>query len=556
MKRPKPVDLVWLGPSTPPSWELGEVLPTRATVPAVAERMSAEAKTSRARSLLFWDGSLGAPEPARVEETLSHQGDLWHAGLKLGMAGLPRLMDFVHPTWMLTRDPDPNVEATSWRLSLRACLVPSEILRRMGGIRREFGTLEGAGLELGHRLVTRGVLTRHAPNLLAGAAVRPAPISLPFEDEFRFISYRFGRFWSRWCAARATASGEASPLAVRAALRRIGRDPNYRDPEPLHAGSSARPGAAPVRVSVLIPTLDRYSYLRTLLAQLSRQTVAPLEVLVVDQTPVERRDTSVAGAFPGLPLTVLYRDRAGQCSSRNSGLDAASGDFVLLLDDDVEIAPDLIARHLASLERFRADASCGVSEEKGAGALPPSFTLIRASDVFPAGNSLVRREALARSGLFDLAYEHGPRADRDLGMRIYLSGGLMVLNPEISVFHHHAPAGGLRAHKARVVTYASSSTRLTHRHLPTDTEIYLAKRYFRPRQVREMLFRRSISTLSIKGSFPRKAAKLFVGLVLLPDSLWRVRRNLRRAAGMLRVYPEFPYLRPEKTRAAAAVSER
>ena len=62
-----------------------------------------------------------------------------------------------------------------------------------------------------------------------------------------------------------------------------------------------------------------------------------------------------------------------------------------------------------------------------------------------------------------------------------MAGHLMVLNPEIRVLHRHAPSGGLRTHGARVITYASSRNRLTHRHLPSPTELYLGQRYFSPR---------------------------------------------------------------------------
>ena len=100
--------------------------------------------------------------------------------------------------------------------------------------------------------------------------------------------------------------------------------------------------------------------------------------------------------------------------------------------------------------------SSGVADEVGAGALPADFRLLRASDVFPTNNTMIRRDILGRSGLFDLAYNHRPRADGDLGIRNYLAGAFMILNPAISVLHHHAASGGLRKHKARTVTNAMS----------------------------------------------------------------------------------------------------
>jgi GT2 family glycosyltransferase len=194
------------------------------------------------------------------------------------------------------------------------------------------------------------------------------------------------------------------------------------------------------------------------------------------------------------------------------------------------------------MARFRSDVSSGVAEEVGAGPLPDSFRLLRASDVFPTNNSLARVSALAGSGLFDLAYERGARADGDLGMRLYLSGAFMVLDPGISVLHHHAPSGGLRTHRARVVTRASSRATLTQRHLPAVTEIYLAKRYFTARQVREALWHRALGTLRGEGSAARRLAKFVVGAVLMPQTLVRIRKTARDAEEMLARFPQIETL--------------
>ena len=177
-----------------------------------------------------------------------------------------------------------------------------------------------------------------------------------------------------------------------------------------------------------------------------------------------------------------------------------------------------------------------------AGPLPWDFTFIRASDVFPTNNTLIKLRVLERSGLFDLAYNKLSRADGDLGTRIYLSGALMVLNPEISVLHHHAPVGGLRVHKARVITYASSRSRLGQRHLPSKSEIYLAKRYFKDRQVREDLWLRAFGTFSLRGSWLRQVMKGIVGAVLFPHTWITIKAREREAEQMLQEYPQIPTL--------------
>ncbi|HUP21054.1 MAG TPA: glycosyltransferase family A protein, partial [Gemmatimonadota bacterium] len=297
---------------------------------------------------------------------------------------------------------------------------------------------------------------------------------------------------------------------------------------------------ADARVSVLIPTVDRYPWLRVLLGQLAEQTVPPVEVIVVDQTPEQRREADLAAEFPALPLRVLVRREAGQCSSRNAGLDTATGSHILFLDDDVEIEPTLIEDHLRSLDATGADVSSGVVEEMGAGPLAASFHRIRVSNVFPTNNTLIRAPVLAASGLFDLAYDRGQRADGDLGRRIYRTGALMVLNPEISVLHHRAPRGGLRVHGARVDTYAASRRALAARNLPTVSDLYLARRYGTPRQAREARVLGVLGTFAIRGGPLRKALKAAVGVARLPDTLVRIHRRSRAAERLLERYPEIP----------------
>ena len=117
------IDLVWLSADVPPpAWALGKVHSLRPTNAAVDSGMADLANSSQAEAVLFWDPSLGAPEQEMVQDLVASAVDCWHAGLKLGMNGLPGVIDFISPGWMLAADPPHEMEATSWRISLRACL--------------------------------------------------------------------------------------------------------------------------------------------------------------------------------------------------------------------------------------------------------------------------------------------------------------------------------------------------------------------------------------------------------------------------------------------------
>jgi GT2 family glycosyltransferase len=547
------VDLVLLSDeSAAVEWPLGEVY-TVPAAPAPLKMIESRLVEREADAILFWNRALGTPNPGTIQRCLTRPGHVWHAGLSLGMGGQPGLIDFAAPTWMLNRDPDPAVEASSWRLSLDACLILTQVLRQLGGVNVHFRSLRGAALEMGHRYISSGVFVRHIPWLVAGSA-RPAAVRLPLDDEFLFVRTRFKPWQFLWTTVRALLSGYAPPWRLAASAgRALSVQP---EPERVFEATPASVPATFARVTVLIPTVDRYPYLRTVLAQLREQQTPPAEIIVVDQTPLPGRDMRIAAEFADLPLKLIYLDQAGQCTSRNAGLQASSGDFILLIDDDDEIEADLIQRHLAVISRFESGVSSGVADEIGAGPLPRNFRFRRTSDVFPANNSLVKREVFQRSGLFDLAYDQQARADGDLGMRVYLSGELMVLEPSISVLHHHAPRGGLRQHKARVITYASSRGNLSHRHLPSVSEIYLAKRYFTARQVRESLWLRAFGTFAGRGGSARKLLKALLALVMLPDTCWRIQQRSRKADRFFERYPQIPPLEPQPRPPVPSVVER
>jgi glycosyltransferase involved in cell wall biosynthesis len=275
---------------------------------------------------------------------------------------------------------------------------------------------------------------------------------------------------------------------------------------------------------------------------LREQTIKPHEVVVIDQTHRDNRDLTIAERYPDLPLRVIYQDSPGQCASRNEGLRVSTGDYILLLDDDDELHPTLIEEHLRSMAKFDADVCSGVVREVGTEGLPPSAQFARASDVFPAGNTLVRREVLRRSGLFDLAFNRAPHADGELGMRVYLSGAFMVLDQRISVIHHHAPQGGLRVHRARVVTYRMSREMLTKRNLPHTSRIYLMSRYFTPRQQREALWLHTFGTLSGRGHAGRRAVKALIGGVMLPYTIKEIRDRQKQSEQWLQEFPQIATL--------------
>jgi GT2 family glycosyltransferase len=114
----------------------------------------------------------------------------------------------------------------------------------------------------------------------------------------------------------------------------------------------------PLTASVLIPSFHRGPRLRTCLLSLAAQTVSPDEVIVVWQSDDTATRDLAESCRPEInfPLKVLHSPTAGVVPAENTGLDAATGEILLLIDDDAIAPPDWLARHLAFYE---SDPRCG-----------------------------------------------------------------------------------------------------------------------------------------------------------------------------------------------------
>ena len=535
------IGLAIRGTEDVPGWPSARVAAhdgTPSACQAAADRLFADGAV---RAVVFWDPQVGTvPTVERARAWAARPADVIHAGARLVSAAVPGILASARPAWMQGTATDPATDATSWRVSLRAALVHRDAWRAFGGLDTGFASLLGAGLEFGHRCLVGGAVVRHDPTWLPTTGHRET--TLDVGDEMRFARVRFGRTWAGWGLLRAVLAGRWS---LRTAWRHRGalRKPEDARPHATYASPWLAPADAPAagRVSVLIPTLSRYPYLDVLLPQLARQSVPPHEVVLVDQTPRPSRREDWAATAPGLPLRVLVRDEPGQCSARNAGLEVIEGDFILFLDDDDEASEDLIERHLRVLGRAHVDASCGVIQEDGAGPLAPEFQRRRVSDVLPTGNTMLRRERLAASGWFDLAFDRRARADWDLGTRLHRAGALLALQPDIAVEHRRAPDGGLRTHGARVATYAGSRKRIFERNLPSISDFYRVGRYFPEDHVRELAWQGALGTFRTHGSAWRQLAKVFVATLQLPDTVLRIRHRRHHARILAREHPTIPH---------------
>jgi len=104
------------------------------------------------------------------------------------------------------------------------------------------------------------------------------------------------------------------------------------------------------RASVVIPTWDGAAMLRLALASLARQTLRDTEIIVVDNGSRDETAAVLEREFPAVRV-VRFPENRGFAPAVNAGLQAARGDVLVLMNNDVEAEPDWLAALALALER-------------------------------------------------------------------------------------------------------------------------------------------------------------------------------------------------------------
>ncbi len=194
-------------------------------------------------------------------------------------------------------------------------------------------------------------------------------------------------------------------------------------------------------VSVIIPTLNRYEYLKDVLTDLEKQYYTHFEVIVCDQSePVNE-------AFYGgwkLNIQLIKQEEKALWLARNRCINQSKGDYILLFDDDSRVEKNWITNHLKGLDRFQVPISAGVTHTIVGGGVGNKDKYFHLSDVFDTGNAMVKREVFAKAGLFDRQFEKQRMGDSEFGIRSLLGGFLIVANPYAKRIHLKVESGGLR----------------------------------------------------------------------------------------------------------------
>ncbi|MFI0979850.1 glycosyltransferase family 2 protein [Streptomyces sp. NPDC021093] len=112
-----------------------------------------------------------------------------------------------------------------------------------------------------------------------------------------------------------------------------------------------------VKLSVVVPFYNVQTYAPDALRSLRANVRKDFEFLLVDDCSTDETPELLSRAERDLPGAVLLRNErnGGLATARNTGLDAARGEYLTFLDGDDWLAPGYLSQLLATIEELGCD---------------------------------------------------------------------------------------------------------------------------------------------------------------------------------------------------------
>lgn len=241
-----------------------------------------------------------------------------------------------------------------------------------------------------------------------------------------------------------------------------------------------------MKTTVIIPNYNGKHFLKKCLESLTKSTVCA-SVIMVDNGSSDQSCEFVREFFPQVRLLEFPENR-GFCEAVNAGIRAAETEYVFLLNNDTEVAPDCIGRLEAAMdqdsrifsvgakmlsmqERDKVDTAGDLYSAFGwayaIGKGKPSARYEKSRRVFSncAGAALYRRAYLEKTGLFDEAH-FAYLEDVDLGYRARIAGWKNVTEPGAVVYHAGSGSTGSRYNTFKITHSSRNNVYLIYKNMP------------------------------------------------------------------------------------------
>ena len=184
------------------------------------------------------------------------------------------------------------------------------------------------------------------------------------------------------------------------------------------------------KVSVIIPTYNRVEHLRAAIASVLEQTFQDFEVIVVDDASTDDTLDVVRKIRDPRIRYLRHETNKKEAMSRNTGLRAATGDYIAFLDDDDEWVADKLKLQVELLENsppeFGGVYTGCVTVDRKSGSVVGGVRPEKRGNIFDdmmvknwvgtPSTVLFKKQCFTQVGLFDETIAFG--VDYDMWIRI------------------------------------------------------------------------------------------------------------------------------------------
>lgn len=114
-------------------------------------------------------------------------------------------------------------------------------------------------------------------------------------------------------------------------------------------------------LSIIVPVYNTEEFLSTCLNSILSQSGIDMEVIVINDGSTDN-SLNIITQYANKDSRVKYfsQKNSGLSVARNTGLNLATGDYILFVDSDDWIFPDTIAHYWQRIEESNADVVAGI----------------------------------------------------------------------------------------------------------------------------------------------------------------------------------------------------
>lgn len=171
------------------------------------------------------------------------------------------------------------------------------------------------------------------------------------------------------------------------------------------------------KVSVIVPVYNVENYIRDMLTSVQNQTFKDFEVVIInDGSPDNSQSIIDEFCATDKRFKCFIQENGGVAAARNSGIEKASGDYVVFYDPDDYIPPKALEKMYKTAASRGADMVIGIMEEKSLGEsliYMHSQILARKKHIDPTDENFIGAWSLCNKMFsLNLIKENGLRFER------------------------------------------------------------------------------------------------------------------------------------------------